>query len=52
MGFYPLFWARDPNLPEKTKKLLDGISSLNTKIQNFSETTKYNLKDFSVPTIS
>lgn len=52
MGFYPLFWARDPNLPEKTQKLLDGISSLDIKIQDFSSTTWYELKDFTVPTIS
>lgn len=52
MWFYPLFWARDPNLPEKTQKLLDGISSLDIKIQKFSSTTWYELKNFSVPTIS
>ena len=53
MWFYPLSaWGRDTNAAEKVQKLLDWLGGLEAKIQNFSDSTKYNLNDFTPPTIS
>lgn len=53
MWFCPLSaWGRDTNAAEKVQKLLDWLGGLEIKIQNFSNFTKYNLHDFTPPTIS
>lgn len=51
MWFGPLFWARDPDHPEKVLNLLDWISKWDPKIASVSKTLNFNLDDFTPPHI-